>query len=185
MEETNENEVKDICKNILQLVKNKDTKIKVEETNKNSYYVFLNDTIYLSTRQTSNNRKDTRLVLMCHECIHSLQSKLLQWMNFILANLELAFFVAALVLKYIFKQEFIVPIYFAIAIFSIIIRGILEADASIRSISLAQQYLESGDKVEGIEIDIDKIKKKMLLTFPLFVISLFGAVILRLIIILI
>lgn len=184
MGETNENEVKDICKNILQLIKNEDTKIEVEENNRNSYYVFLNDTIYLSTRQTSDDRKDTRLVLMCHECIHSLQSKLLQWMNFLLANLELVFFVLALVLKYIFKQEFIVPIYFSIAVFSIIIRGILEADASIRSVSLAQQYLEKKAKEEA-QTDINKIKKKMLLTFPLFAISLFGAVLLRLMIILI
>ncbi len=189
MENTNENNmyVINICKNILKLVNNTTTKIKIEENDKNSYYVFLNDTIYLSNRQTSKDRKDSRLVLICHECIHSVQSKVLQWINFILANLELVLFVIAIILKYIFKQEGIVISYIVINILSIIVRTILEADASLRSIQIVKKHLDSAknneNEKEKEQIDIKKIKRKMLLTLPAFVFFLFGFKVMRLIII--
>lgn len=185
MKKTEENEIANVCGDVLQLINNMTTKIEVDQNIKNSYYVFLNDTIYLSTRQTSINRKKTRLVLICHECIHSVQSKILQWVNFILANLELILFFLAIVLKYIFKQEFIVPIYVAIAVSSIIVRGALEVDATFKSIGLTKKYLRAKNEDERENIDIHKVKKEMILTFPLFVIALFWFKVLRLFILLI
>lgn len=180
MEKTNDNEVKDICEDILQLVENKTTKVKIDESIKNSYYVFLNDTIYLSTRQTSEDKKETRLVLICHECVHSVQSKPLHLTNFLIANLEMILFVIAIILKYIYKQESIVPIYGVIAVVSIVIRGILELDAILKSIKLAERYLKESAKEKTIELDLVKIRTQMLVASPLFAISLFGFKLLRL-----
>lgn len=182
MEKTNDNEVKDIFERVLELVDNKTTKMKIEKNIKNSYYVFLNDIIYLSTRHVDSNKKDTRLVLICHECIHSVQSKLLHWVNFILANLELFLFLVVVILKYIFKQESIVLIYSVISILSIIVRGVLEIDASIKSINLTRNYLE---KYKNDECNLSKIKKQMILTFPIFLVSLFCFKIIRFIIVII
>lgn len=133
---------------VLKKLNNTTTKVKKDDDIKGNYYVFLNDTIYLSNKN-KNGKEYSRLTLICHECIHSIQSKILQMINFIFSNLEIIIFTICLFLKIILKKEnYIDEIYIISAIVSIIPRFILEIHASLSSISLTKEYLLDNNKTE-------------------------------------
>lgn len=131
-----------IAKEILAENNNTKTKIVLDEEIKNSYYIFLNDTIYLSNKNKASTRY-SRLCLIAHECKHSLQSKVLQVINFLISNIELIFFVLFSILGLLnFKNSFIPNIYYITVILSIIPRLILEFDAVYSSVKISEKYVE-------------------------------------------
>ena len=131
-----------IAKEILAENNNTKTKIVLDEEIKNSYYIFLNDTIYLSNKNKASTRY-SRLCLIAHECKHSLQSKVLQVINFLISNIELIFFVLFAILGLLnFKNSFIPNIYYITVILSIIPRLILEFDAVYSSVKISEKYVE-------------------------------------------
>lgn len=162
-----------ICKEILVDMGNGHTKLVLDNDIKNSYYVYLNDTIYLANNEKARNLY-TRIVLISHECRHSLQSKILQNINFILSNIELILFVVAIILN-IFKvfnlSMFI--FYIAFLFLSVIPRFILEFDAVKSSIKIAKKYMESKIKKEKVEHIYDIFKFQINLLFPISLISLY------------
>lgn len=131
-----------IAKEILAENNNTKTKIVLDGDIKNSYYIFLNDTIYLSNKNKASTRY-SRLCLIAHECKHSLQSKILQVINFLISNIELIFFVLFAILGLLnFKNSFIPNIYYITVILSIIPRLILEFDAVYSSVKISEKYVE-------------------------------------------
>lgn len=141
-----------IAKEILAENNNTKTKIVLDEEIKNSYYIFLNDTIYLSNKNKASTRY-SRLCLIAHECKHSLQSKVLQVINFLISNIELIFFVLFAILGLLnFKNSFIPNIYYITVILSIIPRLILEFDAVYSSVRISEKYVEQ--KLSKDEADI-------------------------------
>lgn len=131
-----------IAKEILAENNNTKTKIVLDGDIKNSYYIFLNDTIYLSNKNKASTRY-SRLCLIAHECKHSLQSKILQVINFLISNIELIFFVLFAILGLLnFKNSFIPNIYYITVILSIIPRLILEFDAVYSSVRISEKYVE-------------------------------------------
>ena len=128
-----------ITKDTLNKLKNSTTKMISDEDIKGNYYVFLNDTIYLSTK---NTKKYNRLTVICHECVHSIQNKTLQLINFVLSNIEIIAFVILFALK-IFNilGNISTYLYIGIVIVSVIPRIILEIDASLKSIKLTKEYV--------------------------------------------
>ena len=128
-----------ITKDTLNKLKNSTTKMISDEDIKGNYYVFLNDTIYLSTK---NTKKYNRLTVICHECVHSIQNKTLQLINFVLSNIEIIAFVILFALK-IFNilSNISTYLYIGIVIVSVIPRIILEIDASLKSIKLTKEYV--------------------------------------------
>ena len=131
-----------IAKEILAENNNTKTKIVLDVDIKNSYYIFLNDTIYLSNKNKASTRY-SRLCLIAHECKHSLQSKVLQVINFLISNIELIFFVLFAILGLLnFKNSFIPNIYYITVILSIIPRLILEFDAVYNSVRISEKYVE-------------------------------------------
>lgn len=131
-----------IAKEILAENNNTKTKIVLDGDIKNSYYIFLNDTIYLSNKNKASTRY-SRLCLIAHECKHSLQSKVLQVINFLISNIELIFFVLFSILGLLnFKNSFIPNIYYITVILSIIPRLILEFDAVYSSVRISEKYVE-------------------------------------------
>lgn len=131
-----------IAKEILAENNNTKTKIVLDGDIKNSYYIFLNDTIYLSNKNKASTRY-SRLCLIAHECKHSLQSKVLQVINFLISNIELIFFVLFSILGLLnFKNSFIPNIYYITVILSIIPRLILEFDAVYSSVKISEKYVE-------------------------------------------
>lgn len=141
-----------IAKDILNKLDNKKTKSIFDKDIKGNYYVYLNNTIYLSDRQNEKNNYE-RLCVIAHECIHSIQPKILQNLNFILSNLEVVIFVVYLLLFFLKVniQKFYL-VYLIIAIFSLVIRTILELWAISRAPKLSKEYLE--------EKNVDEINVK-------------------------
>ena len=137
-----ENEI--ICKDILNSLNNKDTKVILDKEIKNSYYVFLNDKIYISDNKVNDNLY-TRIVLIAHECIHSIQSKILQILNYLFSNVEVLMFLILLGVKFITKTSNMVLLitYLMVGLIAIIFRSILEFDAVKRSLNLGLEYLLS------------------------------------------
>lgn len=128
-----------ITKQVLEKINNKTTKMICDEDIKGNYYVFLNDTIYLSSKNTN---KYNRLTVICHECIHSIQNKIMQWINFILSNLEIIIFIIFSILKLLnIFENILTYTYIGFVIVSIIPRFILEIHASLKSIRYTMEYV--------------------------------------------
>lgn len=163
----------EICKEILEDMGNNHTKLKLDDEIKNSYYVYLNDTIYLCNKEKARTLY-TRVVLISHECRHTLQSKVLQRLNFVFSNIELVLFVIALVLN--FFKIFNIPMliaYLAFVILSVIPRFILEFDAVKSSVKIAKKYMEKKLKKEDVEFAYNIFFFQINLLFPISIISLF------------
>lgn len=168
----------EITREILNDLKNNHTKIVLDEDIKNSYYVYLNDTIYLSNRKKVIE-DSSRVILIAHEAKHSMQSKLLQKINFIISNLELAVFVINVILLVI-KIFSIINIYtyMIIVMLSIIPRMILEIDAVKSSITISKDYLKNKISMKDLDKLMGIYKFKVRTLIPLFIINLiFGKVI--------
>lgn len=147
-----------ITKEILNLIGNKHTKVEIKEDFKGNYYSYITDTIYISKNyenrkaQKNINKKAASFIVVCHECIHSTQSKLLHILNIIFSNLSIVMFLISIICG-VFG---ILPIWFksitAIVITtSIVIRVILEVGAIDGSIVLANNVIS-----QNIVSDISK-----------------------------
>ncbi|MEG1363904.1 MAG: hypothetical protein RSC92_05695 [Clostridia bacterium] len=171
-----------ITKDILNLLDNKKTNVVIDEDIKNSYYVFFKDIIYLS----NNNNTYKRVCLIAHECIHSIQNKILQKVNFILSNIELIFFVFLFIFL-LFSSNNNLPIviaYVTINILSMVVRFILEAHATIGSVNLSKRYLSTKLETNDLDLVIKDYRNKIIMLFPVFLINLFLFKILRIVLIL-
>lgn len=131
-----------VCKDILKLLKNDTTKVIFDKDIDDSYYVFLNNSIYIADN-TKNNNLYTRIVLIAHECIHSMQSKILQIFNFLSSNIEVIMFLIILFLKIFLKtvNNVLIYSYVSVCLISLIFRLILEVCAVVNSLKLGREYL--------------------------------------------
>lgn len=163
----------EICKEILESKGNKHTKLELDNDIKNSYYVYLNDTIYLANSEKARNIY-TRVILIAHECRHTLQSKFLQNLNFILSNLELLMFIIALILIFVKVLNItILIIYTIFMIISLIPRFILEFDAVKSSVKIAKEYMNKKLKNEEAYLANSIFSFQINLLFPISIVSLF------------
>ena len=164
-------ENKFVAKEILEMLNNNKTKIEIDSDTKSNLYIFLNDTIYI----TKNKKDDfNRICVIAHECIHSIQSKSAQILNFVLSNIELILFIVLIAL-FCFKLKFmpLLILYVLTNIFSIGIRLYLELSAVFGSIKLSDKYFKNylEDKIRDYIVNIYKSQIKTLLVF--FIIKLF------------
>jgi len=169
-----------ICKQILEIIGNKSTKIKLDQDIKNNYYVFLTNTIYLSDKEKTKNGYQ-RICIIAHECIHSIQNKIIQVVNFALSNIELIAFIIAfvcIILK--FNVNMVFYSYLLLNIISIIPRLILEIDATIRSIDLSKKYMKNKIDENELNVILNIYKHQILIFMPMFIISLLIGRIIRL-----
>lgn len=175
----------ELTKQILSMLNNEHTKLVLDEDIKNSYYVYLNDTIYLSNREKVQNNS-SRVVLTAHEVRHSIQSKVLQVMNFAFSNIELIAFIINVILFFFKKFSMInILVYLGIVIISIIPRMILEFDAVINSIRITKNYLKGKIIKEKLDEIISIYKFKINVLMPVFIFNLIFGKIIRLILLLI
>lgn len=175
------NDVEEICKKALNYLNNSSTKIVVDDNIKSSYYFWLSDKIYISKKQTHGS-EEQRIIVLCHECIHSIQNKTIQCINFVLSNVEIFMFVLLVIFRLTTSVNLntYINIYIVVAILAIIIRYYLEIGAIIGSIKLANKC----DSEFSRKFSVSSIKRKMLKTLPALIISLFGIKLLRIVIIL-
>ncbi|MDO4282156.1 MAG: hypothetical protein Q4D02_00835 [Clostridia bacterium] len=175
----------EVTHEILEKLDNHKTKIVLDSDIKNSYYVYLNDTIYLSNREKVI-KDSSRIVLIAHEARHSVQSKILQKLNFILSNIELIIFCINIILWLLKKVSYInIYLYILVVIISAILRMILEFDAVIGSIKIAKEYLQDKVDNKNMEFIMSIYQFKIKCLMPLFVINLLWSKVIRLIVLVI
>lgn len=129
----------ELCKNILKKQGNNHTKVVALNTNRGGYYSYINDSIYITSDNLNDRLKN--IVVICHECIHSTQSKYLHIANMVASNLEiLAFILAILNMILGCATLTILMVYMAICIISIAIRCVLEFPAMVNSFEIAKGF---------------------------------------------
>lgn len=155
----------EFCKSVLKQEGNTHTDVVEIETTNGGYYSYVTDKIYISNTTIDVIAKD--VVVLCHECIHSMQNKWLHLLNVALSNMEIILFVAiTLYILFAGFNVWCVAIYLACNILSIIVRCLLELPAMISSFDMAKKHCDSQMRAE-IEYK-QKQSKKML---PLGILS--------------
>lgn len=151
----------ELCQNILKSQKNDHTKVKVIDSNKGGYYSYLTDSIYIPEKKYENSVKN--LVILCHECIHSTQSKSIHTLNVVLSNLELIVFLCAIIsVVYNLLVGVSIPLYLFICVISIIFRCVLEIPAMVGSFNIAKKFCNNSE-VDAVCEAQKQAKKKLFL----------------------
>lgn len=151
----------DVCKYVLKKIHNNNVKIEEDKNKKTCLYIAITNKIIIADIKGSY----TRIQTICHECLHSIQSKKILLFNFIFSNLYLLYFIIILILG-IFDKIQNKTIFFSIMLILsysfYFVRSYLENDAMIKAKYLAKDYLEeqqilSKDEIKAIVSSYDKI----------------------------
>lgn len=131
----------EIAKTITKKLKNESVNIKEEEKLQATIYMIVNNTISIS----KSEKNYTRLQTISHECLHSIQSKIVLWFNFIFSNIYLLYFLIIFVLTLfnIITQPMLqISILLASSIVQYAVRSYLEIDAMAKAKYIAKEYLD-------------------------------------------
>lgn len=145
-------ENKIICKEILEKLENKTTKIVENKNSEATLYMINGDKILIGNTYESY----TRIQTMAHECLHSIQDKKMLFFNFVYSNFYLLFFVIMSFLTIIKKlpnEMLFGNIFLIFSFVYYVVRIFLENDAMIKSEYLAKQYLEDTKILSKEEIE--------------------------------
>lgn len=144
-------ENKEICEEMLKILDNGKTKVKESEDNKTNLYVIATDTILIS----NSVENFTRIQTIAHECIHSLQSKYLQWFHFFFSIFWNVFYGIMIILAVLGKIEnsiWILSVFLLCSFTYYVIRSYLEMEAMLKAKEIAYQYLQRENKLSQTEI---------------------------------
>lgn len=157
--------MKKITKDVLEYLNNNHTKIIEKEDFKGNYYSFLTDTIYLAKnfentkvpKEVENvDKRVGNLIVIVHECIHSIQSKIIHILNIIFSNLTIILGILSVMLAlFNAKNQAINIITEIIVLFGIIVRLYLEIEAINKSTIVAKEIV----KKYNIDINVSDFEK--------------------------
>lgn len=153
-------------KEILQKEGNTHTNVVEVDSIKGAYYSYMTDSIYISSNSAECSEKD--IVVLCHECIHSMQSKVLHIANLVLSNMELVLFVATVAcIVFEYSLVWLLFAYILCNVLSICIRCMLELPAMTCAFDLAKKYAcgESIKKIEKAQVKSNKMLVLGVLSF--------------------
>ena len=158
-----------VTKEILETIGNKHTKLEVKEDFKGNYYSYITDTIYIAKhfneQQKAKATKDinenvAEIIVLSHECVHSMQNKMLHVLNTIFSNLSIVFTLICVFVGIFSSVSMWLKITsIAVLGISIVIRLILEMGAIKGSIELANKYINSNETTKSLHEDIVKSKE--------------------------
>ena len=134
-----------ICKDILNKLNNtSQVKVEKEPEYESCLYTIFNNKITLGKFK----QQYIKIQTIAHECIHSCQSKITLWSNFIFTNIYLIYFYTIVILT-IFNKLSYTNIHMIILIFlsiiQYIIRYSLEYEAMIKARFIAKEYIEENN----------------------------------------
>ena len=153
-------ENKEICKEIVKKLNNKNVKIEETKDSKTSLYIAVTNKIIIA------DIKDTftRIQTIAHECLHSMQNRKILLFNFIYSNFYLTYFIVSflLILFNIGERLIFIQIFIFLSIIYLIIRCYLENEAMSKAIFVAKEYMEEQKKInENItKEDVDLLLEK-------------------------
>ncbi len=168
--------MEELAKEILKYLGNLHTKVEKKQGFMGNYYSPLIDTIYIAedlknvkvqNGSENINKKAAELIMMCHECAHSVQSKGLHLLNTLFANLSMILSVICILIALLGTSKlWLIMVTSAALIASITIRLILEVGAINGSAKLAKEVVDNefvqGVSHEGVQEGIEYIKKHKL-----------------------
>ena len=151
----------DICKYILNKLHNNNVKIEEDKEQKTCLYIAVTNKVIIADVKESY----TRIQTICHECLHSIQSKKILMFNFIFSNLYILYFIIILILGVLNKIPNKTIFFTLMIILSYVfyfIRSYLENDAMIKAKYLAEEYMEeikisTQDEIKAIINSYDKL----------------------------
>ena len=136
---------------ILRFLNNYKTKVELKKDFKGNYYSYITDTVYIakgvSKKQVPHNidKNASEVLMVCHECIHSIQNKLMRILNTIFSNLSIIFSIICIFVgMFVDMPAWLRCVTGIIILFSIIIRLLLETGAINGSIKLAYEVVSKG-----------------------------------------
>lgn len=173
----------ELTKEVLEKLKNETVKVKENVDSETSLYVALTNTISISTKKNSC----TRIQTIAHECVHSVQNRIVQVSNFIISNVYIIYFFTILVLtifNLINNPLLYLNILILLGTLQLVIRVYLEMDAMIKAKYIAKEYMQEKKLISKEEIDVlcdeyDKINK---IGIPFYVWNLFTSNMVKIII---
>lgn len=142
----------EMCNEILhKLGNNSNVKIIMNKEYNSCLYTVYNNTITLGKFKEDYIKPQT----IAHECIHSCQSKMMLWFNFIVSNIYNIFFIIALILvlfnKLPFTNAFLISLT-AVSFIQYVVRFTLEMEAMTRALYIAKEYLSENNILNNQEI---------------------------------
>lgn len=184
-----------LTKEILYLLNNHHTSVETVENVKTNYYNFVTDKIYLARKRNNSKYKKGlenanpfcgELVTICHECIHSVQSKWLHILNLILSNLSIIFTIISFVLMMFFsKHIWWTAISATIIVLAFFDRLFLEINAITMSLKIAKKAMETLN-INGVDKkDIAEARKIINKMMPFQIVRMLADKIVMLIIVVI
>ena len=154
----------EICKYILNKLKNNNVKIEEDKQSNTCLYIVATNKIIIANVRNSY----TRIQTIAHECLHSIQPKKMLLFNFIYSNIYILYFAITTILialKVIPANQIYLIIMLILSYVQYFIRSYLENDAMIKAKYLAKEYLEdvnlsSKEEIEQIVESYDKLNNK-------------------------
>lgn len=163
-----------VCKEMLHLLKNNHTNVEYNKDEKSnlSYYNHTKDVIILK----NDNKSGSRITQIAHECIHTTQEKSYLKANKFFSNLQMLYFIIALIsMFYIETTELLlISIQLLILLGTLFVKVVIEGDASYRSVKLAEEYLESKINKEEKEQYIKESSKLVYKLMPVYYFNFFS-----------
>ena len=154
----------EICKYILNKLKNNNVKIEEDKQSDTCLYIVASNKIIIANVRNSY----TRIQTIAHEALHSIQPKKMLLFNFIYSNLYILYFAITTILialKVIPANQIFLIVMLILSYVQYFIRSYLENDAMIKAKYLAKEYLEdvkisSKEEIEQIVESYDKLNNK-------------------------
>lgn len=135
-------EGKQICKEILKQLENENVTIEEDNDSKTSLYLVMQNKILIGKINSF-----ARIQTIAHECVHSVQNKVVLKSNYIISNINNIFFIVLIILRLLnivnLKVGYILIIAFIVMqVINYIIRSYLETEAMVKAEYVAKEYIE-------------------------------------------
>lgn len=153
----------EIAREMLEMLENKEVTIEQAKDTKTSLYIAVTNKISIADLKDNYGRIQT----IAHECMHSVQDRILLMFNFIFSNISILYFIIITILsicnvvKNNMLQIFILLLF---AFIQFAVRAYLEIDAMTKSKYLAKEYMDkkklcTKQETEELIKEYDKINK--------------------------
>lgn len=153
-------------KQILEYLGNYHTNVERKQGFMGNYYSPLIDTIYIAENfenaeipkdAKDMNKKAAELIVLCHECIHSVQSKCLHLLNTLFASISIVLSLVCIFIGVFWTSPiWLKAVTLTILALSIVFRIILELGAIKGSTKVAVELVKSGLIEDVSEQDIEE-----------------------------
>ena len=162
---------------VLQRINNYTTKVEKnkDKNQKISFYNVNNDKIVI--KDTTDLKDCSRLIQICHECVHSIQDKRILKLHFIFSNINILYFLGTFLYFFYDKRESIRLTLLLIQIFIFIVTFVLkvitESDATYRATIVASDFLKDRLDKEALNSFIKKVENEIYSIAPIMYFSLY------------